>query len=125
FLRRGVVDRRSPRLVRHNRSKHESIAAGRQFLDFEVAVLYGTAEKSGRLGFRSEVLSRDHARRRLAVLANNLSTDDAVPKDFEIRRTRNSRTRANVFGVPPESPPPGRGRNTHLITRLGQIVECI
>src|SRR5881397_985099 len=119
-----VVHRLARRSVCNDRNKHDPVAAGRQPQDLEAAIFHLGSKKIG--GFRTSVLGCNHSGCRLGIAANNCSTDESVPKDFEIHRTRTARARTGVFRVPsPERPASRRRRNAQPILATRQTSESI
>src|SRR5439155_17578921 len=120
----GVVHRLARLPVCYDWKKHQAVAARWYPPDLEAAIFHSGYKKIG--GFRTSVLGCNHSGCRLAIAANNCSTDAPVPKDFEVHRTRSARARTGMFRVPsPESPAPRRRRNTQLIPASGQTLKSI
>src|SRR5439155_1921688 len=90
------------------------------------AILYVTSKRPSGQCFRTDVLSRNHSGCRLTIAPKNRSSNEPVPKDFEIHRTKNARARTRVFRVPtPERPASRRCRNAQLIPAAGQTAESV
>jgi len=116
-----VVHRLARRSVCNDRNKHEPVAAGRQPQDLEAANFHLGSKKIG--GFRTSVLGCNHSGWRLTIASKNRASDEPIPKDFEVHRTRNARARTRVFRVPlPERPASRRCRNAQLISRFSLTI---
>jgi hypothetical protein len=98
----------------------------RQLQDLEMAIFHLTSKRSDEQGFRTGLLSGNHSGCGSAIATKNHSADEPVPKDFEIHRTRNARSRTGVFRAPsPKRPASRRRRNAQLIPAAGQISESV